>query len=232
MLRASLPVLMILLATTPASAQGGPSFDCRKAKSPVEKAICADDKLGALDRRVASTYAEAMKRLDGKGAEALRQDQRSFQATLAYGLEWDEGKPPDKRIFRLEEALKSRAEFLSGIDAAPAGRWAGTWRNNSGEIDIQTKGQGFSVAANGAMPVTGNWVCDINGSAKVEGDSLVFSGDEDGKPDGWTYRVTREGDRLTFSQAGPKGERHGSPTCGHNGSMAGSYLFVTKPSGQ
>lgn len=217
-----------LLAAAQAQAQTGPSFDCRKASSEVEKTICADPKLAALDLRVSRAYAEALKRLDARGAEALRQDQRSFQATLAYGLEWDEGKPKDKRIFDLGSSLTHRAELLTGIDAAPAGRWAGTWSNHYGGIDIETKGQGFSVAVNGAMPVTGNWVCDIKGTAKVEGSGLVFSGDDDGTSDGWTYRLTRDGDRLTFSQTGPKGEKHGSPTCGRNGSMEGSYLFVTK----
>lgn len=221
--------LLLLTSALPALAQTGPSFDCAKASSAVEKAICADAKLGALDRRIAAAYAEALKRLDPKATKALRDDQRSFQATLAYGLEWDEGKPQDKRVFDLADTMKDRAEFLGAIDAAPAGRWAGTWSNHFGGIDIETKGDGFSVSANGAKPVTGNWVCQIEGTAKVEGDRLVLAGSEDGKPDGWTYALTRDGDRIVFSQAGPKGERHGSPTCGHNGSMEGDYFFLAKP---
>lgn len=221
-------VIFLLAVAAPALAQTGPSFDCAKASTTVEKAICADGKLGALDRRMAAAYADALKRLDPKADKALRDDQRGFQAGLAYGLEWDEDKPQDKRIFNLGESLKSRVEFLKGIDAAPAGRWGGSWNNHFGGIDIETKGDAFSVSANGAMPVTGNWVCQIEGTAKVEGDRLVLAGSEDGKPDGWTYTLTRDGDRIAFSQRGPKGEKHGSPTCGRNGSMEGDYFFVTK----
>ena len=224
--------LFILLACAPARAEGGPSFDCRKAASAVEKAICTDDKLGALDRRMAASYAAALQRLDPKGVEALRNDQRSFQAVLSYGLEWDEDKPKDKRIFDLGDAMKHRADLLAGIDAAPAGRWAGSWRNHFGGIDIEAKGNDFTVSADGAMPVTGNWVCTIAGTAKVVGDRLVLSGSAENEQDGWTYGLARDGDRIVLSQQGPKGQRHGSPTCGHNGSMEGSYLFVTKPNPQ
>ena len=32
------------------------SFDCTKAKSPVEKAICSNSELGKLDEQLASSY--------------------------------------------------------------------------------------------------------------------------------------------------------------------------------
>jgi uncharacterized protein len=58
---------MILLLVAPASALAArPSFDCDKTKlSTVEKLICGDDKLAALDARMALTYAAA-------GAQAVR----------------------------------------------------------------------------------------------------------------------------------------------------------------
>lgn len=226
--QSALLVTCLGFAGPAAAERGGPSFDCSKATSDVEKTICADGKLAALDRRVAQAYAAALKRLDPKGAAALKSDQRSFQAVLSYGLEWDEGKSKDKRSFDLAENLETRAEFLSGLDAAPAGRWTGTWSNHFGGIDIEQKGGGFSVSANGAMPVTGNWVCTIEGTAKVEGNALVLIGSEDGAQDGWTYRLTRDGDQIVLSQSGPKGQRHGSPTCGRNGSMEGGYFLGKK----
>ena len=33
-----------------------PAFDCKKASSPVEKAICGDQSLSALDRMMAALY--------------------------------------------------------------------------------------------------------------------------------------------------------------------------------
>ena len=85
-------------------------------------------------------------------------------------------------------------------------------------------------AVNAAMPVTGNWVCNLEGSAKQAGDALVITEEEDG--DRWIYRLTRTGDHLVFSQEGPKGEEHSPPVCGMNGSMTGSYFPVAKSAGK
>lgn len=40
----------------------GPSFDCGRASTAVETAICADDRLSRLDRDVAQAYAAALAR--------------------------------------------------------------------------------------------------------------------------------------------------------------------------
>ena len=52
-----------------------PSFDCAKAESSAEELVCADDKLAALDRRLAQRYAaatEAAAGLDAGADEAVR----------------------------------------------------------------------------------------------------------------------------------------------------------------
>ena len=46
-----LPALLLAIATLDASAA---SFDCRKAKSTVEKLVCADPALSKLDERLAA----------------------------------------------------------------------------------------------------------------------------------------------------------------------------------
>ena len=51
-------------AATPSPAVA--SFDCRKASTSIEKTICADPELGALDRRLSSVYARAIRNLDAK----------------------------------------------------------------------------------------------------------------------------------------------------------------------
>lgn len=233
-MRALLPVLTVLLplAAGYASAQQqtGPSFDCRKAKSPLEKDICTSPKLAALDRRVAEEYAAALKRLDEKSATALRQDQRWFQGVLQIGLEHDAGLAKKDRIFDLPGTMEERVSFLSGLRPVPAGTWAGTWKNFVGEIEIEEKDGKLKVSAGAAKPVTGNWVCNLEGSARQEGDALVITQDEEA--DGWTYRLARAGDHAVFSQKGPKGEEFSSPTCGMNGSMTGSYFPTTKKAGK
>jgi uncharacterized protein len=60
-----------LLCGGPAAAQA-PSFDCAKAETVDEKAICADPKLAELDRAGAAAYREARRRDAKKSLEAAR----------------------------------------------------------------------------------------------------------------------------------------------------------------
>ncbi len=57
------------------------SFDCRKAVTPIEHAICADAALARLDRQVAETYEVGLKNAYEPAAqETLRQSQRDWIA--------------------------------------------------------------------------------------------------------------------------------------------------------
>lgn len=67
-------VLLGLLGALPAAAQG---IDCSKARSRTETAICGSAGLRELDRRVSSSYAEAVAREPGR-AGALQQAQREW----------------------------------------------------------------------------------------------------------------------------------------------------------
>ena len=68
----SVPILLFLLAcAVPAAAA---SFDCAKAQSRVEKAICADAEVSALDEHLARYYAAARSTL-GRAADCMRADQ-------------------------------------------------------------------------------------------------------------------------------------------------------------
>ena len=74
----------ILLATPGLIASGhhalaeGPSFDCARAASPVEKAICADPALAALDVKVATAFQYAMDRFGGADRDTLLVTQREW----------------------------------------------------------------------------------------------------------------------------------------------------------
>ncbi len=54
----------------------GPSFDCRRAATPVEHEICRKAYLAAYDRRIAELYPQALGVLDAEDADQLRTDQR------------------------------------------------------------------------------------------------------------------------------------------------------------
>jgi uncharacterized protein YecT (DUF1311 family) len=59
------------------------SFDCAKASSPIELAICADPALAAADRRVAASYAAARAHAPAAWREPLRESQRSWLTSMA-----------------------------------------------------------------------------------------------------------------------------------------------------
>jgi tetratricopeptide (TPR) repeat protein len=80
-----------------------PSFDCETARLAVEKAICADPQLGALDRQIADTYARMVNNSSGHSGDAIRRAQRNFLATRNAGF----GKPGYDLKFALQQRLDS-----------------------------------------------------------------------------------------------------------------------------
>jgi uncharacterized protein len=59
-MRSPFPLAALVLLSVPATALAqGPSFDCARASTPDEAAICADPQLSELDRLIASAYARA-----------------------------------------------------------------------------------------------------------------------------------------------------------------------------
>jgi len=75
------PPHALVPAPSPGGMPRGPSFDCRKARMPVEKLICGDDGLAALDRWMASLYHEIespTSPLDDRQRRAERVAQRAW----------------------------------------------------------------------------------------------------------------------------------------------------------
>lgn len=76
-----LALLALALSLTPALpnvAVQAASFDCAKASTPFEKAICASDGLSAADERLAKSYATAIGGLSEKALAGVREDQRAW----------------------------------------------------------------------------------------------------------------------------------------------------------
>jgi uncharacterized protein len=55
-----------------------PTFDCAKAQGAVEKLICSDAGLAALDRRLGEVYRAASTKAQGRLATQLREEQRGW----------------------------------------------------------------------------------------------------------------------------------------------------------
>jgi len=71
---AAMAVLSIIATALSPARAATPSFDCAKAGDAIEKMVCADDQLAALDRQLAGVFAEALTIIAGYGGtNAIRQ---------------------------------------------------------------------------------------------------------------------------------------------------------------
>lgn len=61
-----------------ASSADAASFDCERAKAPMEVAICSDPKASTSDVAMAKSYAAALAKLSPPGQAAMRESQRAF----------------------------------------------------------------------------------------------------------------------------------------------------------
>ncbi|PRH87294.1 hypothetical protein C5L14_11740 [Labrys okinawensis] len=204
-----------------ALAAGKPSFDCRKAASEVEKAICASPVLSKADAAIAAAYDRLRKALDPRAAAALAADQRWF---VGARDEAGAGKEGDGAFRTLKERLAERSGFLEGVRVKPAGGFAGNWRNVAGGLEIEAKADGsLSVSGTVVEPVMGRWVCEVSGSGREAGGVLEVRQEDETS----TLKLTREGASLkaeTVFPAGATERRVGY--CGMNGSADGSYFQV------
>lgn len=109
--RRGAPVLAAaLLALGLAAPAAAASFDCAKARTPVEKAICSDAELSAQDERLAQAYREALAR--SPQPEAVRLWQRHWLAGARAECEAD--------VACLRRTLAAQASELQAHGAAVA----------------------------------------------------------------------------------------------------------------
>jgi len=87
-----------------------PSFNCAKAKRPVEKAICSDPALANLDREINRANALVIREA-GPGTHFGRELQRQQDAFLA-ARNASFGRPG----YDLQKAMKARLQQLLGAD--------------------------------------------------------------------------------------------------------------------
>lgn len=68
-------ILLSAVAAAPAFARVGPSFDCAKASSQIEKTICGSDELAKADADLAAAYNAFSAKLDKPAQEHLAKDE-------------------------------------------------------------------------------------------------------------------------------------------------------------
>lgn len=101
----------LAIALPAATAAHAASFDCAAARSAIERAICNDAQLSALDSQLASAYQAALK-TPGNDADQLKADQRA----------WLRARTPDGKIDlpTLQNAYRERVAALQALAPFPA----------------------------------------------------------------------------------------------------------------
>ncbi len=69
---------VLLLDALPPTAPVRPSFDCQRAGSPAEKAICSSQELAGFDRSVARVYASVLQEADDRRRAPIIQEQQAW----------------------------------------------------------------------------------------------------------------------------------------------------------
>jgi uncharacterized protein YecT (DUF1311 family) len=213
--------LAVAASEVPAAAPTKP-VDCGKADRPVDRAICDDPELRALDARIARRYAHLLGALDRPSADALRRDQLWFVSARANATAVTGG-----RVDRadLADALAVRAAFLDAVIVRPTGL-TGKWQNAAGDVTL-TRGPGDHMVFDGGAtdPQSARWTCGAGGSGKVRGGVATFAMVEG---PGWTIAARRRGATLTLDERPPVANAGNPPYCGFNGRLSGDYFQVAR----
>ena len=214
-----------------ALAQDGPkaSFDCKKAATPVEKAICEGNYTAQLDVAMDELYRGVLGKAEGAKRTAVETAQRQWLA--ARSTRCGQAKPNGECLARLYKdrivALSREWRALGGVaqGSAIAGRYAYREKGEAGEMLLAEMPDGSvfvlveTVNVNHRSPHS----CTFDGRLKTRnGDVLEYREPETSKTCG--FQISVNGNRLAFSEL-PKDcfelSRH---YCGMHGFMLGNYV--------
>jgi uncharacterized protein len=108
-------IVVVAAGTLVASLGHAASFDCSKASAPVEKAICSDAALSALDGQMADVYRSAYQALSDEGKGLLKTGQKEwlgFIHTMCLENQTLIGSDPPEQINCLRRQYSDRVEQL------------------------------------------------------------------------------------------------------------------------
>lgn len=192
----------LLPAPLPAFAAG---FDCAKAATRLEHAICDNAQTSAADLAMADAWAALRSETTGELQAALIADQRRFLSLReAAFLE----APASEQQDRLRGMTLDRADFLRRIARQTTSGYEGHWQNAFGILEIT----GTSARLNASDPVAGRWMCLVEGEIDAKG------------------QIATEGGPLQLTP-GPAGlavkDAAGTDYCGLNGGLGGQYFRLS-----
>ena len=111
-MRVPVMVMVSLAFTVPALAQGGPSFDCARASTAVERAICKSADVANADREMAALYVVLSRRISGPARDHLAADQMRWNGARGQSC-------PGQLEQCLKEKYTTRIERLKFMASDP-----------------------------------------------------------------------------------------------------------------
>jgi uncharacterized protein len=205
-------IILALTAILTASATHAASFDCTKATTMVEKAICSDAELSKLDEQLMAKYKDALS--SAPNAANLKNDQKSWlvntrnkcQDTACLNRVYTE------RIAVLERSAGTAAPSSSSKKADVS--WAGTWNRarstsyTESRLEITEKtSQAFEFSISTADDDN---IGEISGLASFTKDFASF-------------KETEYGCKVEFRMVGKCIKIDTSEKCGDLGGMGVDY---------
>lgn len=116
---------LVFLLLSPCLAIAAPSFDCRRATHEIEKLVCSDAKLSALDQQMAELFSRAMQQAKPAEKPELLAEQRGWIKNRNGCARRTEPRKNcvaehySQRNSRLEELLAAGSGNAAPPDAAP-----------------------------------------------------------------------------------------------------------------
>jgi uncharacterized protein YecT (DUF1311 family) len=206
-LAAALLGLMVLVFTSSlgASSAAAASFDCAKARTKVEKLICADPQLSRQDSEVAVAYGEALKAWDGKIAAYVKMTQRGWvgsRTLLPPGQ--DMGgvycNDDDSRLSCLRDIHAERIAVLK----SPGFRLSGIYVRGQDVLAVKVASAGLSAGFALADPNTTGGATDEAKPVRVApGQTAVTFPLTGAGPDACRLDAVFTADAVVLSQKGP-----------------------------
>ena len=227
--------LLVLAAPAWAQDEGKPSFDCAKATTAAEKAICAAPGLGRLDAMMARYYRALLARLDAAKAPAQRDQVRRDQAAWLKGRDRpclaasNAGRNQAALGTCLERAYKARLVELAAMndlvnkaEGAPAPGWSGAYRRvttartDGGELFLLHWPDGTHTAEIETVSGPTHHTCDVAMTGmKLEAGRLAWSAKNGDETCAVTIAVSGKSARVTANQC--------AYYCGARGFFDGEY---------
>ena len=224
-----LPMLALGIATSLtgqyAQAATKPTFDCTKAASMAEKAICADPRLAKLDIRVSHSYRTALKHLDAIGRNALKDDQQHFIERRNEDTEADDVVTDEDRFKIVSKLLAERADFLDTIAPAPPGTIVGNWEGPSGHVTItRIDGGRLHVDLENYYPYNAHGTCGLDETVPMAESLHIPDTGPDEKPTGMIINILRNGAVVIVNTSGDATEQ--SVNCGIGSAFQGTFFYI------